>query len=345
MTQPNQSNNAGVPPPEAILSQMLFGALMQQGISIAAKLGIADLLGEKPQTAEELTAKTETHAPSLYRVLRLLASADIFSESADGKFELTPISELLRADAPNSMRDFAIMQGEEWLWRNFGELRHSVKTGETGQAKAHGIESFEFLAQNPTDAEVFNRAMTNLSLSAVPPIVEAYDFSGASKVVDIAGGHGFLLAGILKANPQLRGVLFDLPSVVAGAGELLEKEGVKERVELASGDFFESVPAGADVYIMKHIIHDWNDEQSVQILQNIHSAMNENGKVLICEMVVPEGNQPHPSKVLDIQMLAVTGGKERTEKEFRKFLESSGFRLARILPTKSPFSVIEGERA
>lgn len=341
MTQQNQPS---VPPPDAILMQMLFGALMQQSICVAAKLSIADLLAEQPQTAAELAAKTKTHEPSLYRVLRLLASAGIFSETADHKFELTPISALLRSDAPNSMRDFAVMQGEEWLWRNFGALMHSVRTGGTAQAKVHGMESFEFLAQNAEDEEIFNRAMTNLSLSVVPAIVEAYDFSGVGKLVDIAGGHGFLLAGILKANPQMQGVLFDLPPVIEGAGELLEKEGVSDRVELASGDFFESVPAGADVYIMKHIIHDWDDRSSIKILQNIRSAMNENGKVLIAEMVVPKGNEPNPSKILDIQMLVVTGGKERTENEFRRLLESSGFRVARIIPTKSPFSVIEGER-
>lgn len=343
MTQPDQTNNAKVLPPEAVLMQMLFGALMQKSISVAAKLGIADLLVDKPQNADELAAQTDTHAPSLYRVLRVLASLGIFSEIADHKFLLTPIAALLRTDAPNSMRDFAIMQSEEWLWRNFGGLMHSVKTGEIAHDKVHGIDTWSFLAQNPEDEEIFNRAMTNLSLSAVPPIVDAYDFSSIGKLVDIAGGHGFLLAGILKANPQMQGVLFDQPSVIAGAAALLEKEGVSNRVELTSGDFFESVPVGADAYIMKHIIHDWDDRQSTKILQNIRSAMNENGKVLICEMVVPEGNEPSPSKILDIQMLVNLSGKERTEEEFKSLLESSGFRLTRIIATKSPFSVIEGE--
>ena len=328
-------------PPDAILSQMLLGGLMQQSISIAAKIGIADLLVEKPQTAEELAAETETHAPSLYRVLRLLASVGIFSETADQKFELTPIAELLRQDAPNSMRDVAIMQGEEWNWRNYGELRHSVKTGETAQEKAHGRPLFEFLTSNPEDEALFSRAMVNLSSSVIPPVVEAYDFSGAVKLVDIAGGHGFLLAAILKANPHLQGVLFDQSTVVDGAVESLKKQDINHRVELVPGDFFESVPAGADIYIMKHIIHDWNDDESIKILQNIHRAMNEKGKVLIVEMVVPEGNAPSPSKVMDVQMLIATGGKERTEAEYQKLLESSGFNLTRIIPTRSPFSIVE----
>lgn len=339
----NNENGTAMPQlqPDAILSQMLFGGLMQQSISIAAKFGIADLLVEIPQTVEELAAETKTHAPSLYRVLRLLASVGIFSETADRKFELTPIAELLRQDAPNSMRDVAIMQGEEWNWRNYGELRHSVKTGETAQEKAHDIPLFEFLAGNPEDEALFSRAMVNLSSSVIPPIVEAYDFSGAGKLVDIAGGHGFLLAAILKANPHLQGVLFDQSTVIDGAVESLKKQDINDRVELVPGDFFESVPVGADIYTMKHIIHDWDDDESIKILQNIHRAMNEKGKVLIVEMVVPEGNAPSPSKVMDVQMLIATGGKERTRFEYQKLVESSGFNLTRIIPTRSPFSIVE----
>ncbi|MBA3515140.1 MAG: methyltransferase [Pyrinomonadaceae bacterium] len=345
MTEHNQPSSADVPPPDAILMQMLFGALMQRSICVATKLGIADLLSEKPQTATELAAKTETHAPSLYRVLRTLASAGIFAKTADQKFELTPIAALLRQGTPNSMRDFAIMMDEEWIWSAWGELMYSVKTGRVAHEKVQGLSSFEFFTQNREAGMVFNRAMTNLSLSVIPAIVEAYDFSGVGKLVDIAGGHGLLLAGILKANPQVQGILFDLPSVIEGADELLHKEGVRHRVEFASGDFFQSVPAGAGAYMMKHIIHDWDDEHSIRILQNIGSAMNKNGKVLIVEMVVPEGNEPSPSKALDLLMLVMEGGKERTKGEYRKLLEASGFNLTRIIPTKSPYSVIEGQPA
>ncbi len=345
MTEQNQARNADVPPPDAILMQMLFGAVIEQCICVVARLGIADLLEEKPKTAIELASETKTHEPSLYRVLRTLAGAGIFAETADRKFELTPIAALLRSDAPNSMRDFAIMFGEGWMWRAWGELMHSVKTGEVAHVKVQGMGSFKFFEENKEAGEIFNRAMTNNTLRVIPAIVEAYDFSGIGKLVDIAGGHGLLLAGILKANPQMQGILFDMPYVIEGAGELLEKEGVRHRVELASGDFFQSVPGGADAYMMKHIIHDWDDEHSITILQNIRSAMNENGKVLVIEMVVPEGNEPSASKMLDIQMLVMETGKERTEDEYRMLLESSGFRLTRIIPTKSPYSVIEGERA
>lgn len=340
MNNKNENSMAQVPP-DAILSQMIWGGLMQQSICVAARLSIADFLAEKPQTAGVLAAQTETHESSLYRVLRLLASAGVFAENASGKFELTPIGELLRKDAPNSMRDFAIMLGEDWMWHAWLELMHSVKTGEVAHEKVQGMSSFEFFEKNEKAGKVFNRAMTNLSKMAVPAIVEAYDFSGAKKIVDIAGGHGFLLSGILQANPGARGVLFDLPYVIENAGELLEKEGTATRVELVPGDFFENVAAGGDIYLMKHIIHDWNDAQSVKILQSIHRAINEDGELLIVEMVVPQGNEPSPSKMLDIEMLVMEGGKERTEKEYRDLLAAADFRLTRIVPTRSPYSIVE----
>ena len=332
-------------PPDAILMQMLFGAQMQRSVCLAARLGVPDLLAERAQTAEELAAKTNTHAPSLYRLLRTLASIGVFAENAEKKFELTPISTLLRSDAPNSVRDFAVMMGEDWIWQAWGELPYSVQTGGVAHEKVQGMGSFEFFQKNAEAGKVFNAAMTNFTRAIVPPFVEAYDFSGINRLVDVAGGHGLLLAGVLKANPHLRGVLFDLPFVIEGAGKLLEHEGVSDRVELVSGSFFESIPAGADAYVMKHIIHDWDDESSIKILKNIRSAMSENGKVLIVEMVVPEGNEPHPSKALDVLMLVMEGGKERTKEEYGKLLGASGFRLARVIPTKSPYSVVEGERA
>ncbi len=343
MTEQNRPF-ADAPPLDAILMQMLFGALMQKSICVAVRLGIADLLAEGSQTVIELATKTNTHAPSLYRVLRTLASAGIFAENGNRKFALTPLAGLLRSDAPNSMHDFTIMMGEDWLWQAWGELMYSVKTGGIAHDKIQGMGSFEFFTKNKEAGKVFHLAMTNLSLSVVAPIVESYDFSGIGKVVDIAGGHGLLLSRVLRANPQVQGILFDLRSVIDSAGELLEKEGVTSRVECVSGDFFQSVPAGADAYMMKHIIHDWDDDQSSKILRNIHSAMNERGKVLIIEMVVPDGNEPSPSKMLDLMMLVMEGGKERTKDEYKRLLETSGFRLARIVPTKSPYSLIEGER-
>jgi hypothetical protein len=332
-------------PPDAILMQMLFGAQMQRSVCLAARLGIPDLLAERAQTAEEIAARTGTHAPSLYRFLRTLASIGVFAENAEKRFELTPLSTLLRGDAPNSVRDFAVMMGEDWIWQAWGELPYSLQTGGVAHEKVQGISSFEFFQQNAEAGKVFNAAMTNFTRAIVPAFVEAYDFSDINSLVDVAGGHGLLLAGVLKANPHLRGVLFDLPFVIEGAGELLEQEGVGDRVELVAGSFFESIPAGADAYMMKHIIHDWDDESSLKILKNIRSAMKETGKVLIVEMVIPEGSEPHPSKALDVLMLVMEGGKERTEAEYRELLGASGFRLTRVIPTKSPYSVVEGECA
>ncbi|MBA2671123.1 MAG: methyltransferase [Gemmatimonadetes bacterium] len=251
--------SAETPPPAAVLMQMLFGPTLQQSIYVAAELGIADLLAENPQTAAELASRTATHEPSLYRVLRLLPSIGIFAERSDRNFELTPMAMLLRSDVPGSMRDITRMMGGEWHWRMYGELMHSVRAGGTAIGKAHGMEPFELLAEDPEAGELFNRAMTSNSWAVIPAVVASYDFSRFNTVLDVAGGHGILLAGILKANPQVRGVLFDLPSVIEGAGALLTSEGVSDRVERVSGDFFRSIPAAADAYVLKHILHDWDD--------------------------------------------------------------------------------------
>lgn len=330
--------------PELLLTQIAFGAMMTQALYVAAKLGIADLLAEKPQTVTDLAAATQTHERSLYRLLRSLASAGIFAETtAPQTFSNTAYSEPLRRDAPNSMRDGAIFMGEKYHYAVWGEMLHSVQTGETAWKKTYGAEVFDYFAENPVEAEIFNNAMTAMSQGSAPVVVEAYDFSGIETLADIAGGHGFLLSQILKANPTLKGVLFDVPPVVANAPALLEKEGVRNRVETVGGDFFKEVPS-ADAYIMKHIIHDWDDEKSAAILKNIHRAMKDGGKVLIVETVVPEGNEPHYSKLLDLEMLTSPGGAERTASEYRELLSKAGFELTRIIPTKSPFSIIEAVR-
>ena len=340
-TQPARRGGAASPPPEALLTHLLFGGLLQQSIRVAAALGIADLVAGQPQSAAALAAATRTHAPSLYRVLRTLASVGIFAEDADRRFALTPMAALLRRDAPNSLRDFAILQGEEWNWRGVGAMPHAVATGGTAQAHVHGMELFAFLARRPEDEALFNRAMTSYSLAAVPAIVEACAFSGVRRLADIGGGHGILLAGILRAHPRMDGVLFDLPSVLAGAAELLEREGVRPRVDLVAGDFFEAVPAGADAYILKNILHDWDDERAATILHNVRAAMDARGKVLLVELVVPATAEPSLAKLVDLQMLVTMGGKERTEAEYSALLAASGFRLTGLVPTKSPLQIIE----
>jgi hypothetical protein len=320
------------------------GAMLAQALGVAAELKIADTIGDGEKHVDELAASTGTHARSLFRVLRSLASLGVFSEKSTGVFVNTPTSHTLRADALGSMRDTVLFMAAPWHHNVFANMLHSVKTGESAWGETHGMQVFEWFGQHPEESELFNRCMTELSTGAAPPIVEAYDFSGIKTLADIAGGHGYLLSQILKANPDLRGILFDQEHVIAGARSLLEREGVADRVQTASGDFFKEVPA-ADAYIMKHIIHDWSDELSMQIMKTIHSAMIGNGKLLLAEMVVPEGNEPHSSKILDLEMLVSPGGIERTESEYAELFQASGFRLNRVVPTRSPFSVIEGVKA
>ncbi|MFL6331793.1 MAG: methyltransferase [Pyrinomonadaceae bacterium] len=337
---PNVHAGAEAPPPAAVLTQMAFGALLTQALYVAARLGIADLLAAGPRPVAELAAETETHERSLYRVLRSLAGAGVFAEVAPQTFGLTPLAEPLRADAPGSLRSGIIFMGEEWHFNVWANMLHSVRTGKPAWGQTHGAEVFEYFAAHPDHAEIFNGAMTDMSVGTAPAVVEAYDFSGIRRLADIAGGHGYLLAQILKANPNLSGVLFDVAPVVEGAAALLGREGVSSRVERVAGDFFASVPR-ADAYIMKHIIHDWDDERASLILKTINAAMGADGRVLIVESVVPEGDGPHYSKVLDLEMLTSPGGIERTAEEYAALLASAGLQLSRIIQTRSPFSIIE----
>jgi hypothetical protein len=330
-------------PPEAMMMQMALGCFVSQAVYVAAKLRIADLLEEKPRAVADLAEQTNTNAGALYRVLRALASVGVFRETESKFFALTPLAETLLSNAANSVKDAAIWMGEEPHWRVYGELMSSVKTGKPVWEKVHGREVFPYLfEENPPLGEIFNRAMTGFSRQAIPAVVEAYDFSGVKTLADIGGGYGHLLAGVLNANPHIqRGVLFDLPPVFAGASELLEKENVLERTELVRGDFFDEISVSADAYLLKHIIHDWTDEQNVKILQNIRAAMPDAAKVLIVDAVIPEDNEPHFGKILDLEMLVSPGGVERTEGEFRALLSKAGFRLNRIIPTRSPVNIVE----
>lgn len=345
MTTENTTASAQQQPPDAYLLQLAFGPMVAQALYVAAKLGVADHLAEKPLPISEIAARTQTHERALYRILRSLASAGVFAETDPNVFALTPCAEPLRSDVPNSMRNGVIFMGEEWHWRVWTDMLYSVQTGKPAWGHVHGAEVFDYFAANPEESEIFNRAMTDGSISIAPAIVESYDFSGCKTLVDIAGGHGYLLAQVLKAFPGMKGILFDVPAVINGAGALLDKEGVAARVEKVSGDFFAAVPRGADAYMMKHIIHDWDAERAIKILNSIHAAMPDDGKVLIIETVVPAGNEPHYSKVLDLEMLVSPGGLERTAEEYRELLSAAGLRLTRIIPTPSPYSIVEAVKA
>ena len=330
-------------PPPVQLMQMLFGFAASRAIGVSAELLIADLLKDGAKNADELARQTGVHARSLYRVLRACASIGVYSEDNEKKFSLTPLAEPLLSDAPGSLRAFAEMITCDWQFQTWAELPYSVKTGKPSFDKVFGKSSFDYFWSNEKAGKVFNDAMTSNSAFASVAVVNAYDFSSISKLVDVGGGHGFLLASILAKYGSLKGVLYDTPAIVAEAEKLLKEHGVTGRCETAGGDFFTSVPSGGDAYIMKHIIHDWNDEQCVTILQNCRKAMTDGGKVLVVEMIVPERNEPSPAKFLDLQMLQLCPGCERTEKEYAELFAKAGLKLTRIIPTMSPFSVIEGE--
>jgi len=337
--QPNQAM-----PPQLAVLQMASGYWVSQSIYVAAKLGIADLLKDSPKSCDELATATGTNAPSLYRVLRALASLGVFAETQPNHFTLTPLAACLQSDVPDSFRAFVILLGEEH-YRAWGDLLHGVQTGGSPFENVYGMNLFDYLAQNPESAKIFDESMTNASAIESATIAASYDFSSIQTLVDVAGGEGLLIASILKSNPTLKGVLFDRPYVIERAKRFLEAEGVLERCQLAAGNFFESVPEGGDAYILKHIIHDWDDERAIAILKQCHKVMPANGKILVAEQVIPPGNQPFRGKFLDLHMLAVLpGGRERTEAEYRALFEKAGFKLTRIVPTQDDMSLIEGIR-
>jgi hypothetical protein len=343
MGAPEAARTERVPPPIAML-QLISGFWIARGIYIVAKLGIADLIKEGPKTGEELARATEAHAPSLFRVLRALASVGLLTQDDQNRFGSTPLLETLRSDVPGSLRAFAMTELGEEHYPAWGELLHSVRTGGIAFDHAFGMDVWKYFAQHPENAKIFNDAMSGMTAQANDAILAGYDFPGINTLVDVGGGHGGLITSILQRHPQIRGILFDSPQVIEGAKTLVDGSGVADRCQLIGGNFFESVPAGGDAIILKWIIHDWNDEQSVAILKNCHRSLPAGGKLILVEAVVPPGNALHFAKFIDLNMLVMTGGRERTEDEFRDLYDLAGFRLTRIVPTESPFSVIEGVR-
>jgi ubiquinone/menaquinone biosynthesis C-methylase UbiE/predicted transcriptional regulator len=328
------------PPPQAVMMRLLTGYWISQALHVAAHLGIADLLKDGPQTVTRLAAATGTHERSLYRLLRALAGEGVFAEDEQGRFALTPLGECLRSDVPNSQRSMAIMSGEEH-YRCWGELLYCVQTGQTAFEKLYGQPIFNYLASHPRQARIFDEGMVGVHGAETRAMLEAYDFHGIGTLADIGGGNGSLLAATLNRYPSMRGLLFDRPDVIERAKGYLKTAGVENRCSLVGGNFFESTPAGADVYLMRHIIHDWNDEQSQTILRNCRKVVPSTGKLLLIESVIPPGNEPCFAKMLDLTMLTIPGGMERTESEYRALLASAGFHLSRIVPTAAHVDVIE----
>ena len=333
-----------IPPPIQML-QIMSGFWISRCVYILAKLGIADLIKDESKTVDELATATASHALSLFRVLRALASIGVISQDDQNRFGATPLSDTLRSDVRGSLRAFAMTEMGEEHYPAWGELLHSVRTGGIAFDKAFGQPVWEFFANHPDNAKIFNDAMSGMTAQANEALHAAYDFGDIKRIMDVGGGHGGLITSILQKNADMRGILFDSPQVIEGAKASIEALGISDRCELIGGDFFHTVPPGADAIILKWIIHDWNDEQSVAILKNCHRVLPDKGKLILVEAVVPATSEPHFSKFIDLNMLVMTGGRERTESEFRKLYEDSGFELARVVPTESPFSVIEGVKA
>ena len=341
---PEPTSPISTPPPAAaLIGQLLRGSLVTQLIAVAARLGIADLLASGPRTCDDVAGVLSVDAGALYRILRALASFGIFAEAAERRFQLTPLAEPLRSDAAGSLRGSAMLYGDSFFWQATGALLHTVRTGQTAFDHVLGISLFEYLEQHPEAAALFDQHQTNMTRQDAEAIVAAYDFSGVATLVDVGGGHGTLLASILKAHPAMRGVLFERPSVAVGAKARLDAEEIAKRCQIATGDFFHAVPFGGDAYILKDIIHDWDDERAIAILKHCRQAVagTPPGKVLVVEKVIPPGNEPFAGKLTDITMLVVTGGRERTEAEYRWLLGAAGFTVSRIVPTRSPASIVE----
>jgi hypothetical protein len=327
-------------PSPLVLFQMATGYWVSQAIYVAAKLGIADLLKDGPQSCTALAAATGSDAPSIFRLMRALASVGVFSHVSRDCFALSRLAESLQSNAPASLRAMVITVGEIH-YQACGNLLHSVQTGCPGFNNAFGANLFDYLGQNVAAADAFNQGMTNASSMLAYAVLMAYDFAGISSIVDIGGGQGKLLEKILQFNPDIRGTVFDMASTIERANQQPGHHARRKRCSYVAGDFFSSVPQGADAYVLSSVIHDWDDKRAIAILRNCRSAMTKTSKILLVEMIVPDAPSASFSKLIDLNMLVMNGGRERTVGEFRALLNAAHYKLTRIVPTMAPQSVIE----
>jgi hypothetical protein len=328
-------------PGNIALLELATGAWTTQALYSAARLGIADQLAAGPARAADVAARIGADPTGVYRLMRALASRGVLTQRADGRFALTRVGDALRSDAPGSLRDMILFIGHPIRWADWGSLEHSVRTGKTAFAELHGKPFFDYLDTDPEFAAVFNKAMTAGSGLADDVALAAYDFRDRRLIVDVGGGHGSVLATILRGAPDAKGVLFDLPAVVADAVPTLQAAGVADRCRIADGSFMDAVPDGGDAYVMKNIIHDWLDADAMTILRNIRTAIAAGGKLVLVEMVLPERATSFIGHLLDLEMLVTAGGTERTRAEYANLLSRSGFRLTRVVDTVTPLSIIE----
>jgi len=335
--------------PLAALYQLATGHYFSRALHLAVKLGIAELLKQGPRGSAELAEATATHAPSLQRVLRLLASVGVFEEREDGSFALTSVGEALRAGVPGSARAMVMQFAGDRSQNAWGDLEYCVRTGNPVFRKRGLDDPFTDPERTPEEAANFDAAMADVTRVMSIAVAAAYDFAGLHTLVDVGGGNGALLIGILRAHPHLRGIVFDQPPAAERAKQQIVEQGLAERCEAVGGDFFREVPQGGDAYLLKHVIHDWSDERAIAILTNCRRAMRDDGKLLIVEGVFPQRIDPSPesrgASANDVNMLVNTGGRQRSEAEFRSLYDAAGFKLTRIIPTPARVvSVIEGQR-
>jgi SAM-dependent methyltransferase len=334
-------SSPGEPPAHVQVIQMAIAIWLSRAIYAAARLGVADLLADGARSADELAQATGADAPSLHRLLRALASRGVFTEVEPRRFALTPLGAALKSGAPGAARAAVLTLAGDWQWKAWGEFLYSLQSGKPAMDKVWGMPLFEYLGEHPDDSACFGEAMVAMHGAEAVAVLAAYDFSELGSLADLGGGTGSLLAGILQAYPKMRGLVFDLPATVAAAKARIAAEGLAARCETQAGDFFKAVPGGYDGYLLSHVLHDWTDEQSVTILMNIRRAIAPDGRLLIVEIVLPQGDAPHHGKLLDLLMLTVPGGVERTAAEFNAVLAAAGFRIKRIIPTTTPQSIVE----
>jgi hypothetical protein len=342
--RPAPDASPSLPPPAALL-RLLLGYGLARAVHAVAELGIADALSDGARGVDDLAGAVGADRRALYRLLRALASVGVFTEAEPGRFALTPVGALLRGDTPVSLRAFGLYTAADFIRRAVDGLPQTVRTGASAFEREYGMSFFAYLEQHPGDAALFDEAMTSVSSAVVPAVLAAYDFSDIRTLVDFGRGHGSLLAAVLRAHPTMRGVLFDRPAVVEGARRRFEAEGLADRADLVGGDFFEALPRGADAYLLKSVIHDWDDAQATAILRRCRTAMPGEARVLVIDPIIPPGDQPSPNKLVDLLLLPLLGGgggRERTEAEYRALFEAAGLRLVRAVPTASPSWLLEG---
>lgn len=330
---------AAAPPPQAQIAEIMLSQVVSRLVHLAATLKLADHLDAGPKTAAELAPLTGTHAPTLHRILRTMASLGFFTEDGQHRFALKPLGAVLKSGTPSHAA--AVTIGGEMFIRSFDNFLYSAHTGKTGFAHAFGMPIFDWLGAHPAEATLFAETMVGFHGMEPPAVAAAYDFSTFNTIADVGGSTGNMIATILSRYPGPRGILYDLPHVVAEAAPVLKARGVADRVRIEGGSFFDGVPAGANAYVLSHIIHDWNEEQCLTILGHCRRAMAANGKLLLVEMVLPEGDTPHPGKLTDMIMLTVPGGEERTPSQYDALLGKAGFKMTRVVPTASLVSIVE----